>query len=169
MLIETHASILMFSDSLYSSLFNAFKYLSFYFIPHSRLNWKDTIWFVIAQSVPLSKIAIKINNGFLLRTFLIERKNFLSENLEIKVEVIIPLFPGEMQKVWNTCIASIFLSKFQMACISIEKYDVIEFTLTYNTWSGCNMMKMDLKCHLLSHSAQAEHPLLKATWDGQTQ
>ena len=96
---------------------------------------------------------------FLLRTFLIERKNFLSENLEIKVEVIIPLFPVEMQRVWNTCIPSIFLSRFQMACISIEKYDVIEFTLTYNTQSGCNMMKMDLKCHLLSDSAQAEHLL----------
>ena len=89
----------MFSDSLYSSLFNAFKYLSFYFIPHSRLNLKDTIRFVIAQSVPLSKIAINMNNGFLLRTFLIERENFSSQNLEIKVEVIIPLFPVEMQKV----------------------------------------------------------------------
>ena len=40
-----------------------------------------------------------MNNGFLLRTFLIERKNVLSENLEIKVEVIILLFPVEMQKV----------------------------------------------------------------------
>ena len=40
-----------------------------------------------------------MNNGFLLRTFLIERKNFLSENLEIKLEVIILLFPVEMQKV----------------------------------------------------------------------
>ena len=40
-----------------------------------------------------------MNNGFLLRTFLIERKNFLSENLEIKLDVIILLFPVEMQKV----------------------------------------------------------------------
>ena len=40
-----------------------------------------------------------MNNGFLLRTFLIERKNFWSENLEIKLEVIILLFPVEMQKV----------------------------------------------------------------------
>ena len=40
-----------------------------------------------------------MNNGFLLRTFLIEGKNFLSENLEIELEVIILLFPVEMQKV----------------------------------------------------------------------